>query len=78
MSERDTKELIEESDFLIEAFKQSRMRESNPIIAEYKCPMYNQGICEAKIIPMCKFYDKKCFVNSLVYSLFLQQIREEH
>lgn len=42
---------------------------------EYKCPMYNKGICEAGILPMCKFSDKKCFVNALVYSLFLRKKR---
>ena len=37
--------------------------------------MYNEGICEAKIIPMCKFNKEKCFVNALVYSLFLREKR---
>ena len=43
---------------------------------KYKCPMYNQGICDKGIVPMCKFNDKKCFVSPLVYSLFLREIRE--
>ena len=44
---------------------------------KYKCPMYNQGICEKGIIPMCKFNDKRCFVSPLVYSLFLREKRED-
>ena len=39
----------------------------------YKCPMYNQGICDIGMIPICKFNDEGCFVNPLTYSLFLQK-----
>ena len=76
MSGRSTKDIIAESDFLLEAFKQSRMKGNELIIDKYKCPMSNQGICEKGIVPMCKFNDKKCFVNPLVYSLFLREKRE--